>query len=944
MAEEVNPWSREQWALAAALFGRILDGEAADAVRADAMRQHLEEVLAELIRRHERAERAGFLDEPPTLVRELAGDDRPVFAIGQTLVKRFNVLRLLGRGGMGEVYLAQDLTFNETVALKTIRRALAADGAIRERFLAEARAARKVAHPSVCRIFDHYDAEEGPFYSMDYLPGPTLAEVLHAGRVEWREAQRMALEIAEALQAAHRKEILHCDLKPGNVILAGTGRGRRAVLTDFGLAWALQGGAGGMAGGTRAFMAPELLAGGPPTVRTDIYAYGQLLRRLRPRHRVGDWCAAESPADRPASMDEVVAAVHPRATRRNLLIALTAGGVVAAAAAYEALARRGPLVGGRQRLVVSRIAPGGTEQSRVLRGLLVMALRQSPMLGLVPDDQVKGQAAGAGLPLDELMKAARAGASTLVLDGGLRPRGSGVELTLSLYESAGGKKIAEVTKSVTDGRQMARLAEQAAVALRGAIGESPESLGAPYAPLERVTSESPEAVSLYFRAAYLYERGIRASDTRSALDLLDQALRIDGGFALAYHLKALVLTATDRVAESEDAAVQALAHLDRLGVRERNWVEGFYRSIVGDFTGSAEAYRRNIALYPEEAVFRRQFAFAAARLGRYDEALAENRAAVKLAPLSAHCATELVVNLAEAGRAEEALETARSFVNQGLDESLFQRARGLALLQQDRLEEARVLFGRMQQGPAVSAIVCYYQSGPLALLGSFGEAERVLQAGLATGGTEDYAHLQARLSLGAVYGVTGRLRAAADAVRPVVELPLKGCYLRHVRVAGWVAARAGDGRLAWRAADWLRAYGRDHDFPHARGGTALAEAMAFEVDGDARAGSRFDEARAVWPDPLTLLGAARWAGSHGAAVSALEALEQLERSRGAVLKNYPAVLAEVGRMEMVKVLWQLSRFEPALRMYEQVRLHWGAASEPVPALRELRNVVRRRAG
>lgn len=934
-------WTPQQWRTALDLLGCLLDGEPAEAVRARAESEGVSGPLAEMLRRHEQAVGTGFLDEPPTLVRALAGDDRPVFILGQLLASRFKVLRELGRGGMGEVYLAEDTVLKETVALKAVRRALGADPETRARFLAEVRSARQVTHPSVCRIYDLYDDVAGAFYSMQYLPGPTLAEVLNAGPMEAREAQGIAIEVAEALREAHRQGILHCDLKPGNVILAGVGRARRAVLTDFGLARAVQG-ATRLEGGTQAYMAPELLAGSPPDTRTDLFSYGRLLGELRPHSRIADWCAATARADRPASIDEVLAALRPSATRRNWLVGVVVGASVSAVAAYEVLARRVPIVGGRQRLVVSRFQPDDGEEPRMVRSLLLMALRQSPLLGVVPDDQVRGAVARAGLPLDELLKVARQGASTLVLDGRVRSGGAGFALELTLYESAGGRKLAEVHQEVENERQLARLAQNAAVALRSAVGESPESLGAPYAPLEQVTSRSPEALSLYFRAAYLYERGIRASDTESALDLLARATQIDSEFALAYHLEALVLTATDRVGASERAALRARAHPERLSRRERNWMDGLYRNIVGDFAGSADAYRRNIARYPEEAVFRRQFAFAAARLGRYEEALQENRAAMQLAPLNPHCASELVVNLAEAGRAEEALRTADGFVAGGLEETVFHRGRGLALMQLGRLEEARVLFGTMQPGAAVSPIVCFYQAGPLTLLGAFGEAERVLREGLAASGGADYADLQVRVSLGALYWLMGRQREASDCVRPMVELPQLGCNLRHVRAAGFVAARAGDARLAWAAADWLKEFGRSHDYSHARGGAAMAEAMAYEVDGDQRVGAKYEAARAQYPDPLTLLSAAGWARRHGQPMPALSALEELERLRGAVLKNYPAGLAVVARIEMAKVLLMLSRFEAALRIYEQVQQQWAGASETVPALVELRDEMRGR--
>src|SRR5688500_18316578 len=155
------------------------------------------------------------------------------FQPGLTLANRYKVVRFIAAGGMGEVYEAEDLELRERVALKTLAADLAG-GAARERFRREIHLARKVTHPNVCRIFDLGSHEGTPFLTMELLEGETLADRLAAkGKLGIAEALPLVEQMAAALDAAHRQDIVHRDFKPGNVIV--TREGRLAV-TDFGIA------------------------------------------------------------------------------------------------------------------------------------------------------------------------------------------------------------------------------------------------------------------------------------------------------------------------------------------------------------------------------------------------------------------------------------------------------------------------------------------------------------------------------------------------------------------------------------------------------------------------------------------------------------------------------------------------------------------------------------
>jgi serine/threonine-protein kinase len=209
------------------------------------------------------------------------------FLPGAVLAGRYRIVGLLGRGGMGEVYRADDLKLGQPVALKFLPRGLDQDARHLELFLNEVRSARQVSHPNVCRVFDVGEVEvpqAGPgqvqhYLSMEYVDGEDLASLLRRiGRLPQDKAIQIARQLCAGLAAAHEQGILHRDLKPANVMIDGRGR---AKITDFGLAGlAEQIEQRDLRSGTPTYMAPEQLAGKEVTLRSDVYALGLVLYEL----------------------------------------------------------------------------------------------------------------------------------------------------------------------------------------------------------------------------------------------------------------------------------------------------------------------------------------------------------------------------------------------------------------------------------------------------------------------------------------------------------------------------------------------------------------------------------------------------------------------------------------------------------------------------------------
>ena len=245
------------------------------------LRADVEHLLAE------DAAAGGVLDTSPHVLLQLTLDDRDRadpdgggrFLPGVVLASRYRVISLLGRGGMGEVYRAHDLKLGQSVALKFLPTRVRTSPDRIEQLLHEARIARQVSHPNVCRVYDVGEAEGHAFLTMEYIDGEDLRSLLtRIGHLPWRKALDIARQLCAGLQAAHELGVLHRDLKPANVMLDARGRVR---ISDFGLA-AVAGDveAAELRAGTPAYMAPEQLDGRPATMRTDVYALGLVLYEL----------------------------------------------------------------------------------------------------------------------------------------------------------------------------------------------------------------------------------------------------------------------------------------------------------------------------------------------------------------------------------------------------------------------------------------------------------------------------------------------------------------------------------------------------------------------------------------------------------------------------------------------------------------------------------------
>ena len=274
------------------LFEAALEQDAAERERfVEHASRNDSELRAEVLRMLEAHQRAnGYLSRPAadlTGTTQVHAAER-VFAAGDVVANRFDIVELLGAGGMGEVYRARDRKLHRDVALKVVLHRIYVSSYQRARFEREARAASALNHPNIATVYDLFEESAVQFIAMELVRGRTLAELIPSGGMPVEQAIEYAAQIADALKAAHAAGIVHRDMKPRNVAITETGT---VKVLDFGLAKLVDRAleeepesvsetASGLILGTAAYMSPEQAEGGPVDHRSDIFSFGAVLYEM----------------------------------------------------------------------------------------------------------------------------------------------------------------------------------------------------------------------------------------------------------------------------------------------------------------------------------------------------------------------------------------------------------------------------------------------------------------------------------------------------------------------------------------------------------------------------------------------------------------------------------------------------------------------------------------
>jgi eukaryotic-like serine/threonine-protein kinase len=386
----------------------------------------------------------------------------------QLIADRFELERLLGRGGMSEVWLARDRDLDRQVAVK-----LHTPQAEPARFEREARAAASLSHANVVQIFDYGEVQDRPYLVLEYLPGGTLEDRLAAGEpLPDEESGRIAREVAAGLAHAHATGVVHRDLKPSNVIFDGEGR---AKIADFGIARAYGQATLTDAGailGTAAYMSPEQASGEPVGPASDVYSFGAILFRmltgrlpfegksaieLALKHRSEPAPSVQSRrADAPAALSALVATALAKdpelrpADGGAVLAALAGTGtpVSPSTAATVALADTEPRGSRQTAATVALQRPRAPARRRRLAVLLALGLAAAAAAGLTVALLAFGGGGDGGTP-SPAGRAGETAPSLATTATGTTPTGAQTTSTAATTATTGTTQATTTTEETT---------------------------------------------------------------------------------------------------------------------------------------------------------------------------------------------------------------------------------------------------------------------------------------------------------------------------------------------------------------------------------------------------------------------------------------------------------------------------------------------------------------
>ncbi len=635
---------------------------------------------------------AGALDRPIQMDME-SSDAEPVLPEG-TLLGQYRILEVLGSGGLGVVYRAEDTLLQRVIAVKVLKREAIGEGT-RQRLLREARIASSFTHPNIVAIYNVGSAHGIDYIAMELVAGRTLRQLITSNTLDIETTLGIGVQIADALSALHDASIVHRDIKPTNVVVTEAGL---VKLLDFGLAKSARSAceavvkssdevtADGVMAGTCAYMSPEQAQGKPVDARSDTFAFGALLYELLSGQRAfpGDnglavlsavqqrdpqplkELAPDTPREVRALVDRCLCK-DPRKRWQSIAdVKLLLGDILerikedrqARRSASERAASDGTSAGASIAVLPFRDLSPERDQDYFCEGMseeLINAL--SAVDGVrVAARSSSFRLAGSGADLRKIGEQLRV---DTVLDGSVRKAGNRLRIVAQLVDVRDGY---HVWSDRYDRELDDVFAVQDDIA-RGIVDKLTVSLGtSPDRALVKRQTASIDAYSLYLQGRYYWSRRY-AGFLQRAMDSFEQAIARDPSYALAHAGLGEAFTLLGvyailppgvAVAKAKPLAERAIA-LDPTSAETHQAMALVRWYFDWNFEAAVRLYAQALTLMPSSGVLRGLYGILLADLGRFDEAVAQVTQARELEPVSALVGFYAAATLAISGPLEHAV-------------------------------------------------------------------------------------------------------------------------------------------------------------------------------------------------------------------------------------------------------------------------------------------------
>lgn len=657
----------------------------------------------------------------------------------------YEILSLLGAGGMGEVYKARDTRLRRVIALKILPEKAVADAAQKQRFLAEAQAASKLNHPNIVTIYDISEENGICFIAMEYVAGATLEQANTGSGLPLKDVIKYAAQIADALTAAHSTGIIHRDLKPANIVISEDGR---VKLLDFGLAKLIEPAmpdaetasprtVPGTIMGTVAYMSPEQAQGRELDARSDIFSFGLVLYEMLCGQRAfhGDsWVATLAAIlhDEPRSLRDIKPTIPAiveqhvgRCLRKDPGQRFQSMLEVKQALAADTL----PVITHEQGASIAVLPfvnlSADKENEYFSDGLaeeIINALTRVPELRVIARTSAfafRGKEQGLRTIGDRL----RVGT---VLEGSVRRAANRIRITAQLIKV---EDESHLWSEVYD-REMTDI-----FAIQDEISQAIANVLKVKLASPRRHTTSIEAFQSYLQGLYCYQRYTPESLAK-AKESFELALTHDPGYAPAYAglavfylgVGALSLKRMTEMAPLAKAAAEKALAIDH-GLSEAHSVLGVVVGAVEyDWKSAERHFQAAMAVDPVPPLVRLRYAlYFLTPLRRFEEAVTQYQRALETDPLSMMVHFGLSFTLYCEGRYDEAVEHAANAVELYPDYWLVHFAMGLVLSQKGPVEESIASLETTVQLSPSFALASGFLAASYARSGDSGRAEQLMK-------------------------------------------------------------------------------------------------------------------------------------------------------------------------------------------------------------------------